>query len=78
MKTLIPEERNLGKMSFIRASQSFEEFKKDEIEQSVPWRFEEQVGKYPQKVAVRSEHAELTYEELNKFANRVAHRLIVS
>ena len=70
------EERSLEKMSFIRADQSFVEFKKDEIEQSVPRRFEEQVGNYPQKVAVRSEHAELTYEELNKFANRVAHRLI--
>ena len=54
------EERSLEKMSFIRASQSFVEFKKDEIEQSVPRRFEEQVGKYPQKIAVRSEDAELT------------------
>jgi amino acid adenylation domain-containing protein len=51
----------------------FEEFKKDEVEQSIPARFEKIVAKYPDRLAVRTETQALTYEELNQYANRVAH-----
>ena len=50
----------------------FIEFEKQEIEQSIPDRFEQQLAKYPERIAVRTQHCTLTYDELNKAANRVA------
>ena len=43
----------------------FVEFEKEEIEQSIPDRFEEQVRKYPRRLAIKSRKHELTYDELN-------------
>ena len=54
-------------------SGTFIEFKKDEIEQSVPSRFEQQVCNYPNRLAIKTNKEELTYRELNQAANRVAH-----
>lgn len=53
-------------------SGTFVEFKKEEIEQSIPDRFEQQVAKYPDRLAVKTRSHVLTYEALNKFANRTA------
>jgi amino acid adenylation domain-containing protein len=50
----------------------FVPFGKDEIEQSIPDRFEEQVRRYPDRLAVKSSSYALTYDELNRAANRVA------
>lgn len=50
----------------------FVEFKKGEIEQSIPERFEQQVRRYPDRLAVKSEDHALTYGALNKAANRLA------
>ena len=50
----------------------FFEFKKEEIEQSIPDRFEKQVRQYPQRLAIKTRSAELTYDELNQVANRIA------
>ena len=38
-------------------------------------KFEEQVEKYPNHIAVKTAKAELTYQELNHFANAVAHEV---
>jgi amino acid adenylation domain-containing protein len=54
----------------------FIEFKKEEIEQSIPDRFEEQVAKYPDRLAVKSSSYALTYDELNKAANQVARAIL--
>jgi amino acid adenylation domain-containing protein len=48
------------------------EFQKAEVEQSVPDRFEQQVLRYPNRLAVKTSSHELTYAELNHAANRVA------
>jgi len=48
------------------------EFAKDDIEQSIPSRFEQQVGLYPHHLAIKSKTKTLTYDELNKAANRIA------
>ncbi|MFC1716325.1 AMP-binding protein [Candidatus Poribacteria bacterium] len=50
----------------------FTEFRKEEIEQSIPERFEQQAVKYPDRLAVKSRDHEFTYDELNKLANRIA------
>lgn len=49
-----------------------EEFKKEDIEQSVPDRLRQMVERYPDKIAVKSRTATLTYAELDKLSNRVA------
>lgn len=55
---------------------TFVEFKKEEIEQSMPARFEEQVRKYTDRPAIKTKSHELTYGDLNKAANRVAHAIL--
>jgi len=57
-------------------SSTFVEFKKAEIEQSIPTRFEKQVKQYPDQVAVKTKDCVLTYDQLNQRANRIAHTLL--
>lgn len=55
---------------------SFTEFTKDEIDQSIPARFERQAAKYPGRLAVKTGARALTYDALNRAANRVARALL--
>jgi len=55
---------------------NFVEFEKEEIEQSVPSRFEKIVAKYPDRVAVKTRNHQLIYDELNSTANRVARSIL--
>jgi amino acid adenylation domain-containing protein len=57
-------------------SGTFIEFTKEEIEQSIPERFEKIVPKYRDRVAVKTSNQTLTYEELNRLANRVADAIL--
>src|SRR3989337_2549790 len=54
----------------------FVEFRKEEIEQSIPDRFEQQVAKYPNRIAVKTRNPTLTYGDLNKGAKRVARAIL--
>jgi amino acid adenylation domain-containing protein len=51
---------------------SFTEFRKEDIEQAISSRFENQVDRYRHQVAIRSRSQEFTYEALNQSANRIA------
>ena len=44
---------------------TFIEFKKEEIEQSIPDRFEEQVRLHPGHLALKAGNHRMTYDELN-------------
>lgn len=55
----------------------FIEFEKEEINLSIPDRFEQQVLRYPDRIAVRTSKISLSYAELNRVANGIA-RLIIS
>jgi amino acid adenylation domain-containing protein len=57
---------------------TFVEFPIEEIEQSIPQRFEQQVRKYPDQIAVKTRTRKLTYDALNKLANRVAQAILTS
>lgn len=46
-----------------------------DIEQSIASCFEQQVDQTPQRLAIRDERVSLTYAELNRLANRLAHAL---
>jgi amino acid adenylation domain-containing protein len=50
----------------------FVEFKKGELERNIFERFEEQVGKYREQIAVKTKDQALTYHALNQMANGVA------
>ena len=62
--------------NFIRPANSFIEFAKDEIEQSIGNRFESIARKYPQRIAVKSRKHEWTYAELNRKADEVAQQIL--
>ena len=57
-------------------SGTFVEFKKEEIEQSIPSRFEHQVRNHPDRLAIKTKSEELTFLELNQTANRVARAIL--
>jgi amino acid adenylation domain-containing protein len=46
-----------------------------EIEQSIAARFEQQVARFPDNLALSDERLSLTYAELNRYANRIANSL---
>ncbi|MBW1859012.1 MAG: amino acid adenylation domain-containing protein [Deltaproteobacteria bacterium] len=54
----------------------FVEFTKDEVEQSIPERFEKQVRRYPDRIAGKDSGGVLTYDALNRAANRVARSIL--
>jgi len=56
---------------------AFTEFTKADIEQSIPERFEQQVSKYPDHIAVQTKYEALTYFSLNEHANQVAKTLLI-
>src|SRR5712692_8793724 len=55
---------------------AFEEFRRADTEQSVPDRFEQQVRRFPDRLAVKSQTQALTYAALNIAANRLAHAIV--
>lgn len=54
----------------------FVPFSKEAVEQSVPDRFEQLARRYPQRIAVKTQDQTLSYEALNRAANRVAHAVL--
>ena len=58
------------------ATVPFVEFKREAIEGSIPDRFQQQVRRYPNRIAVKTRRHQLTYETLNQEANRVAHAIL--
>jgi amino acid adenylation domain-containing protein len=57
---------------------TFVEFEKEEVDQSIPQRFEKIVGAFPDRIAVKSLGQALTYDALNKAANRIAHAILAA
>lgn len=51
-------------------------FAPDELEQSLPDRFEQTVSRQPSRLAIKEGVRELTYDCLNRAANRLAHAIL--
>ncbi|MHC5599861.1 MAG: amino acid adenylation domain-containing protein [Nostoc sp.] len=64
--------------NLIYPNQSFIEFAKIEIEQSIASRFAQQVSKYNQRLAIQTNKYKWSYDKLNKIANRIAHKILKS
>ena len=72
--SLPPDQQAIRNKCF-HPSGSFVEFSEEEIEQSIPERFEKIVQRYPDQLAVKMGDCALAYTELNKAANRMRERL---
>ncbi len=55
----------------------FEVFSEEEIEQSIPERFEKIVREHPGRLAVKARACSLTYAALNHAANQIAHAILI-
>jgi amino acid adenylation domain-containing protein len=75
-KSPAPVQQQLGRARRVVPTNPFTEFKREEIEQSIPNRFEQQVRRYPNRLAVKTRGHELTYDALNRAANRVAQAIL--
>jgi amino acid adenylation domain-containing protein len=62
--------------SVLRASRSFVPFDECDIPQALSSRFEEQVRRHPDRLAVSAGEIKLSYAELNRRANRLARAVI--
>jgi amino acid adenylation domain-containing protein len=74
--TGIPEEQIKIQAKCFHPSGTFKEFEKQDIEQSIIERFEQQVDRYPDRLAIKTENYKLTYGMLNNLANRIAHGIL--
>ena len=71
----LPPEQEAIRAKCFHPTGTFVEFKREEIEQSIPERFEKIVRMYPERTAVKTQNCTLTYETLNKSANRAANAI---
>ena len=60
----------------IRPTNPFSEFRREDVEQSIPARFSQQVARAPDALAVSTPAGSLTYSELDRLSNRIAHRIL--
>src|SRR5215467_229544 len=72
----LPLEQQMIRAKCFHPTGVFVEFKKEEIEQSIPERFEQIVRLHPNCLAVKSNDEELTFGQLNEAANRIAHTIL--
>ena len=72
----LPPEQLAIRAKCFHPSGRFVEFPKEDVEQSIPARFEKIVCKYADRVAIKSGNQILTYTELNSQANRLAHTIV--
>ena len=68
----LPPSQELLQAKCFHPTGTFVEFNKDEIEQSIPKRFEEQARKYSNRTAVVTRNQTLTYDQLNQGVDRLA------
>ena len=68
----IPPEQQAIRDKCFHPSGTFVEFPIEDVETSIPARFEKIVRMYPDRLAVKSGNRSLTYRDLNQAANRVA------
>src|SRR5688572_10016027 len=69
--------RDAALVPSVRRPADFVEFPREEIESSIAGRFERQVERYPERVAVKVGDCGRSYRALNAAANRVASALLL-
>jgi amino acid adenylation domain-containing protein len=61
----------------VEPTNAFNEFLLEDIEQSIASRFETQVRKYPDQLAIKDKIRQFTYSQLNQFANQIAYSIVL-
>src|SRR5687768_14608307 len=74
--TNLPPEQQAIRAKCFHPSGTFAEFPMEDVETSIPARFEKIVRMYPDRVAVKFGDQSVTYAELNAHANRIARMLL--
>lgn len=69
--TKLPPEQEAIRAKCVHPSGTFVEFPMEDVETSIPARFEKIVGMYPDRLAVKTGDHSFTYDELNRAANRI-------
>lgn len=64
--------QDLAPARLVGPTNDFIRFKKEDIEQSIADRFQQQVAMFPGRIAVKTKHHQETYDSLNRAANRLA------
>ena len=72
---LSPQQQAIRDKCF-HPSGDFVEFRNEDVERSIPDRFEKIVRLFPNRLAVKIGDRALTYEELDRAANRIAHGIL--
>jgi amino acid adenylation domain-containing protein len=72
----LPPEQAAIRARCFHPTGTFEEFPEHEIYQSIAERFEKTVAKYPNRLALKIEDRTVTYGDLNRSANRIAHAIL--
>ena len=72
----IPADQQAVRAKCFHPTGTFVEFRSEEIEQSIPERFEKIVRKYPDRIAVKIRSHDVSYDDLNRAANRLAHTIL--
>jgi amino acid adenylation domain-containing protein len=75
-EAILPSEQKRVRDRCHHPSNTFVEFRKEEVEQSVNSRFEKQVKLFPDRLAIKSRHQQLTYSALNELSNNVAYAIL--
>src|SRR4026208_1052526 len=72
----LPPEQQAIRNKCFHPSGTFVEFPIEDVETSIPARFENIVEKYPERIAIKVNDRVVTYAELNGIANRLARRIV--
>jgi amino acid adenylation domain-containing protein len=73
----LPPEQAAIRAKCYHPSGTFVEFPKEDVEKSIPERFEKIVEQYPDQIAIKTADQTVAYAELNAMANRLAHMLVI-
>ena len=72
----LPPEQQAIRNKCFHPSGTFVEFPMEDVETSIPARFEKIVRMSPDRIAVETDNEKLTYEALNRAANRLANVIL--
>jgi amino acid adenylation domain-containing protein len=72
----LPPEQEAIRAKCFHPSGTFVEFSKEDVETSIPARFEKIVLRHPDRLAVKVGKRALTYDDLNRAANRIARTIL--
>jgi len=75
-KPKLPPEQQAIRDKCFHPSGQFIEFPQEDVETSIPKRFEKIARKFSDRIAVKTTNGTLTYQELNRAANRLAHVIL--